>query len=160
MELFKYPTSDPHALREVLSVCLFDATNHPIKKETNDCSYAIKTFEKTKPTGKLKTRQRRDPRGLSLDEFVCFHRGAFVLKFISFEGEIALCNEMLLLLLLLGSLVDINDGGILYPKPSESREVLSLDGIWKFTIANKTNQDKGFIEKWFSKPLQLVIFQL
>ena len=63
---------------------------------------------------------------------------------------------LLLVSLLLVSFVSLNDAGILYPRQSESREVVSLDGLWKFTTANKTNQDKGFVEKWFAKPLQLV----
>lgn len=50
----------------------------------------------------------------------------------------------------------IIQAGILYPRASESREVLTLDGIWKFTVANKSEQDKGFTEKWFSRPLEKV----
>lgn len=46
--------------------------------------------------------------------------------------------------------------GILYPRPSESRETISLDGIWKFAISNKTDQQKGFQEMWFQMPLQHV----
>ncbi|XP_057378859.1 beta-glucuronidase-like isoform X2 [Daphnia carinata] len=47
----------------------------------------------------------------------------------------------------------IHASGILYPRPSESRETLTLDGIWKFAIANRTEQDKGFKEKWYAVPL-------
>ncbi|EFX75346.1 hypothetical protein DAPPUDRAFT_108006 [Daphnia pulex] len=46
--------------------------------------------------------------------------------------------------------------GILYPRPSESRETLSLDGIWKFAIANRSEQNKGFEEKWYQAALQHV----
>ncbi|XP_032789501.2 beta-glucuronidase isoform X1 [Daphnia magna] len=47
----------------------------------------------------------------------------------------------------------IHASGILYPRPSESRETLTLDGIWKFAIANRTEQNKGFKDKWYAAPL-------
>lgn len=46
--------------------------------------------------------------------------------------------------------------GILYPRPSESRETIILDGIWKFAISDKTDQQKGFQEMWYQMPLQHV----
>ena len=65
------------------------------------------------------------------------------------------------LLFLVGfALIDVINGGILYPRSSETREVLTLDGLWRFSIANKSEQDKGFIDQWFSKPLQQVIICL
>ncbi len=52
-------------------------------------------------------------------------------------------------------------GGILYPKPSESREIITLDGIWKFVIANRSDQQRGFEEKWYQQSLhQVVHFKL
>ena len=47
-------------------------------------------------------------------------------------------------------------GGILYPRTSEARETLTLDGIWRFVIANRSEQHKGFEEQWFQRPLQQV----
>jgi beta-glucuronidase len=44
--------------------------------------------------------------------------------------------------------------GILYPRASESREQINLDGLWKFVVANKSDQNKGFIEKWYLKDLK------
>ena len=52
--------------------------------------------------------------------------------------------------------IGVHAGGILYPRPSESREVLPLDGLWKFTIGNKSEQNKGFNDQWYSKPLDQV----
>ncbi|XP_065215861.1 beta-glucuronidase isoform X1 [Planococcus citri] len=43
-------------------------------------------------------------------------------------------------------------GGILYPRESESREVKSLDGIWNFRLSD-TDPLLGFKEKWYSKDL-------
>ena len=45
----------------------------------------------------------------------------------------------------------------LYPRESETREVKSLNGVWNFrTIAINGDQNIGFNDKWYSKPLQLV----
>lgn len=48
-------------------------------------------------------------------------------------------------------------GGILYPRASESREVLPLDGLWKFRIADTSDQQRGFLERWFAKSFTEVI---
>ncbi|XKL61127.1 hypothetical protein PGB90_008184 [Kerria lacca] len=42
-------------------------------------------------------------------------------------------------------------GGILYPRESESREVKLLDGIWNFRLS--LDPLMGFKEKWFTKDL-------
>jgi len=55
-----------------------------------------------------------------------------------------------LILLTLGTVLHTSVSGILYPRESESREVVSLDGIWKFRVSPAEAQDKGFAEKWFS----------
>ncbi|XP_023718876.1 beta-glucuronidase isoform X2 [Cryptotermes secundus] len=44
--------------------------------------------------------------------------------------------------------------GILYPRESESREVVPLDGIWKFCTSPAEDQEKGFRNKWFSTDLE------
>ena len=42
----------------------------------------------------------------------------------------------------------------LYPKESETREVKNLDGIWNFrVIPAGVDQNIGFNEKWYLKPL-------
>lgn len=56
----------------------------------------------------------------------------------------------LILLTLGGIVLHTSVSGILYPRESESREVVSLDGIWKFRISLAEAQDQGFAEKWFS----------
>ena len=50
--------------------------------------------------------------------------------------------------------VSVEAVGILYPRASESREQINLDGLWKFVVANKSDQNKGFIEKWYLKDLK------
>lgn len=45
-------------------------------------------------------------------------------------------------------------GGILYPRESESREVKLLDGIWNFRLS--LDPLMGFKEKWFTKDLSKV----
>lgn len=44
--------------------------------------------------------------------------------------------------------------GLLYPRESETREVRSLDGIWKFARSNVTNPSQGIREKWFKSNLE------
>ena len=48
--------------------------------------------------------------------------------------------------------------GILYPQDSETRQVENLNGLWNFRAADTTNQEQGFTEQWFTKPLDQVIF--
>jgi hypothetical protein len=58
--------------------------------------------------------------------------------------------EAWLILLTLCIVLDTSLSGILYPRESESREVIPLDGIWKFRISPTEDQEKGFRNKWFS----------
>ncbi|KAJ8879961.1 hypothetical protein PR048_020582 [Dryococelus australis] len=44
-------------------------------------------------------------------------------------------------------------GGILYPRPSESREVRSLDGLWNFRIPPDEERYKGVAEGWYKQEL-------
>lgn len=46
-------------------------------------------------------------------------------------------------------------GGILYPRESETREVKSLDGIWNFRLSGP-DPLIGFKEKWYTKDLSKV----
>jgi hypothetical protein len=55
-----------------------------------------------------------------------------------------------LILLTLGTVLHTSICGMLYPRESESREVVLLDGIWKFRVSPTEDQEKGFAEKWFS----------
>lgn len=50
--------------------------------------------------------------------------------------------------------------GILYPRASESRETLPLDGIWKFIVANRSEQSKGFENKWYQGHMEQVNYLL
>jgi hypothetical protein len=64
--------------------------------------------------------------------------------------------EAWLVLLTLCTLLHTTLSGILYPRESESREVVSLDGIWKFRTSPTQDQEKGFRNKWFSTNLEEV----
>ena len=46
-------------------------------------------------------------------------------------------------------LVDYSEA-ILYPIESETRELKSLDGIWKFQLSPSLEPEIGFEGKWFS----------
>ena len=39
---------------------------------------------------------------------------------------------------------------MLYPLESETRELKSLDGIWKFQLSPSMSPEMGFDYKWFS----------
>lgn len=45
-------------------------------------------------------------------------------------------------------------GGVLYPRPSEIREVLSLDGVWNFKLDNQDQE--GIRNTWFMKDIDTV----
>ncbi|XP_064455225.1 beta-glucuronidase-like isoform X1 [Ornithodoros turicata] len=42
---------------------------------------------------------------------------------------------------------------ILYPRDSESRQTVRLDGIWNFRVCSVFDQDVGFREQWYKRPL-------
>ncbi|KAK2141385.1 hypothetical protein LSH36_1110g00041 [Paralvinella palmiformis] len=41
----------------------------------------------------------------------------------------------------------------LYPRPSETRQIQELNGMWNFRADFSPNSDRGFTEKWFRFPL-------
>jgi beta-glucuronidase len=43
--------------------------------------------------------------------------------------------------------------GLMYPRESETREVRSLDGLWKFARSNPFQPSEGLTKKWYSKDL-------
>ena len=47
-------------------------------------------------------------------------------------------------------------GGILYPRPSETRQVVSLDGLWNFVVPQPNRPLQGFDEHWYKKNLKEV----
>lgn len=51
---------------------------------------------------------------------------------------------------------DIHRGGILFPRESETRQVVSLDGIWNFVVPNTSNPFVGFDFHWYKKDLKEV----
>lgn len=68
-----------------------------------------------------------------------------------------LLTIMILTLFALGLLcqqITTIEGGILYPKDSESREVQKLDGIWNFRLTPFKDSSKGYKEKWYKKDLR------
>jgi len=64
---------------------------------------------------------------------------------------------LLLALIALTTLVDQSDCGILYPQESEKRQLSSLDGLWNFRTANRSNQEEGFVGQWYTRPLEKVL---
>ena len=44
--------------------------------------------------------------------------------------------------------------GTLYPYDSPSRQIKTLDGLWKFRLSPSNNPDLGFNESWFSSPFE------
>lgn len=44
--------------------------------------------------------------------------------------------------------------GLLYPRESETREVRSLDGMWKFAKSDPFHPNEGLTEKWYAKDLK------
>lgn len=64
--------------------------------------------------------------------------------------------EALSILLTLCIVLATSLSGILYPRESESREVVSLDGIWKFLTSPTEDQENGFRNKWYSTHFEKV----
>lgn len=44
--------------------------------------------------------------------------------------------------------------GLLYPSESETREVISLDGLWDFAMSDPYNPSEGLQKQWFTEELQ------
>ncbi|XP_037087005.1 beta-glucuronidase-like [Pollicipes pollicipes] len=44
--------------------------------------------------------------------------------------------------------------GLLYPRASESRDLVSLDGMWKFRVSPPSDPDVGFRDRWYSRRLE------
>ncbi|XP_063225193.1 beta-glucuronidase-like isoform X1 [Bacillus rossius redtenbacheri] len=44
-------------------------------------------------------------------------------------------------------------GGVLYPQQSETREVKTLDGIWRFRTSPPGDQEAGFTQSWYASAL-------
>ncbi|VEN49065.1 unnamed protein product [Callosobruchus maculatus] len=53
-------------------------------------------------------------------------------------------------------LSSIHRGGILFPRASETRQVVSLDGIWNFAVPDTNNPLMGFQQHWYKKDLREV----
>jgi beta-glucuronidase len=48
------------------------------------------------------------------------------------------------------------EAGILYPRVSETREQISLDGLWNFALTDPTNPTKGHDDAWYLRDLRAV----
>lgn len=57
------------------------------------------------------------------------------------------------LIIFLLSSQSFSTDGLLYPQDSETREVLSLDGLWDFAKSDPFNATQGLQEAWFAKNL-------
>jgi beta-glucuronidase len=56
---------------------------------------------------------------------------------------------ILLLYLALSLLSNAESAGILYPRASETRELITLDGLWNFALTNSTDPVRGHVDKWY-----------
>ena len=50
------------------------------------------------------------------------------------------------------------EGGMLYAKESETREIKELNGLWNFRADKSDSRDAGFTQKWFMQSLAKVNF--
>ena len=48
------------------------------------------------------------------------------------------------------------EGGMLYPRESESRQIQELNGMWKFRADMSPNRNAGMTENWFKQKLSQV----
>jgi len=62
-------------------------------------------------------------------------------------------NLFLMLFSLISSCQDVL---ALYPRDSLTREVKSLDGIWNFRASPSEDQEIGFRNAWYRRPLKEV----
>lgn len=46
------------------------------------------------------------------------------------------------------------NGGILYPRASETRQIISLDGLWNFVVPKPDEPLQGCDEEWYKKSLK------
>ncbi|XP_063917075.1 beta-glucuronidase-like [Zophobas morio] len=63
-------------------------------------------------------------------------------------------RRFLILSLLLQVKSETHHGGILYPRQSETRQVVSLDGLWNFVVPQANNPLQGFDEHWYKRHLK------
>jgi hypothetical protein len=66
------------------------------------------------------------------------------------SGNKKMRSIWLCILALEGIAISLGEG-ILYPRESETRQVTTLDGVWRFRVTNDSL--RGFRERWFSQPL-------
>lgn len=51
---------------------------------------------------------------------------------------------------------EVDIGGMLYPRASETREVVSLDGLWNFLTSPENDPLIGFRKYWYNDSLKNV----
>ncbi len=52
------------------------------------------------------------------------------------------------------------DGGMLYPRESESRQIQELNGMWNFRVDRTPGRNAGFSDNWFKQKLSQVKSEL
>lgn len=75
----------------------------------------------------------------------------WIVRFYYLIKTMKLIHFVLSLLLVAGWL-GLSDG-LLYPRDTETRLVHSLNGIWSFRLSPTWDQEAGFRDEWFSRPL-------
>lgn len=68
-------------------------------------------------------------------------------------ARIILSNILVNVILCVVVLLIPSSYGSLRPQDSETREVKSLDGMWRFRLAPRLDPDLGFREGWFNQSL-------
>ena len=48
------------------------------------------------------------------------------------------------------------EGGMLYPRESESRQIQEMNGMWKIRADMSPNRNAGMTESWFKQKLSQV----
>lgn len=72
---------------------------------------------------------------------------------LNMEPQVNVVALLTLLVTLVSSQESVTDG-LLYPRDSETREVLSLDGMWHFAKSNPFNSTEGLLDEWFVNDLE------
>jgi hypothetical protein len=80
------------------------------------------------------------------------------INFDSSTFQLSTISAMSLLLYLAYLVISFacTEAGILYPRVSETREQISLDGLWNFALTDPTNTTKGHDDAWYLRDLRAV----
>ena len=52
---------------------------------------------------------------------------------------------------------NVDASGMLYPRFSETRTIIEMNGMWKFRADMSPTRNEGFLKKWYTQPLSQVL---